>query len=105
MAKSQKFNLHDGKMGAAITVRIGAKASRDEISEILPDGTIKIRLAVPAGDPQVNPALIRFLAEVLQVAPNMVEIIAGQSGRDKLITVLSIDSDRVQERIMKNING
>lgn len=103
MAKPPKFNLHDGKMGAAITVRIGPHASRNEISEILPDGTIKIRLAAPAGDAHVNPALIQFLANILQIAPNLIEIIAGQSGKDKLITILSLDSDMVQERIMKYV--
>ena len=50
---------------------------------------------------QANATLIHFLADLLQVAPSHVEIIAGQSGRDKLVTVMGMDADSVQEQILK----
>ena len=45
----RKFHLHDGKVGAAITVRVTPRASKNEISEILDDGTIKVRLIAGPG--------------------------------------------------------
>lgn len=101
--KEREFNLHDGKMGAAITVRVTPRSSRNEISEILEDGTIKVRLISPHNDDQSNQALVSFLAEVLQVDPAQVEIIAGLSGNDKLITVMDLDSNAVQGRILKHL--
>jgi uncharacterized protein (TIGR00251 family) len=101
--KEREFNLHDGKMGAAITVRVTPRSSRNEISEILEDGTIKVRLTTPQNEDKSNQALVSFLAEVLQVDPAQVEIIAGLSGNDKLITVMDLDSNAVQARILKHL--
>ncbi len=101
--KDREFNLHDGKMGAAITVRITPRASRNEISEILDDGTIKIRLTAQKSDDRVNGALIQFLANVLGVNPSQVEVVAGSTGVDKLVTITDMDTGVVQERILRNI--
>ena len=102
--KEREFHLHDGKMGAAITVRVTPRASQNEISEILDDGTVKIRLAAAQNEEKANQALIDFLAQVLQVKPAQVEIIAGLSGNDKLVTVTDLDKSTVQERILKHIS-
>jgi uncharacterized protein (TIGR00251 family) len=104
MTNERKYDLHDGKMGAAITVRVVPRSSRNEISEILKDGMIKIHLTSRADDKQTNQELIKYLAEVLQVAAKDIEIVAGTTGHDKLITILSLDTEMVQERIMKSIS-
>ncbi len=103
MTDRRKYDLHDGKMGAAITVRVTPRSKRNAISEILKDGTIKIQLTSPADETQTNQDLIDYLAKVLQVAPKNIEIVAGIAGHDKLVTILSLDSDMVQERIMKSL--
>ena len=94
------FHLHDGRMGSAIAVRVTPRASRNKIVEMLADGTIKVHIAAPPVDGEANEALIRFLAEVLNVPKSRLEIVAGQSGRDKLISVLDMDADTLQQRIM-----
>jgi uncharacterized protein (TIGR00251 family) len=101
--KEREFNLHDGKTGSAITVRITPRASRNEISEILGDGTIKVRLTASPGEEATNKALVAFLAQVLEVKQSQVEIVAGSTGVDKLVTITDLDKSEVQERILKNI--
>ncbi len=101
--KEREFNLHDGKTGSAITVRVTPRASRNEISEILDDGTIKIRLTAPPNEEQTNKALVAFLAQVLKVDPGQVEIVPGSTGKDKLVTITDMDKSVVQELILKNI--
>lgn len=93
------FHLHGGRMGSAIAVRVTPRASRNKIVEVLADGTIKIHIAAPPVDGEANEALIRFLAEVLNVPKSRLEIVAGESGRDKLISVLDMDAETVQQRI------
>jgi uncharacterized protein (TIGR00251 family) len=100
----RKLRLHDGKNGAAIAVRVTPRSSKNEISEILNDGTVKIRLTAPPVEGQANQALVQFLAKILEVAPGRVEVVAGQSGRDKLVTVLDLDTATVQERILRNLS-
>jgi uncharacterized protein YggU (UPF0235/DUF167 family) len=43
---------------------------------------------------------VKFLSEVLGVPPSKIEIVAGQSGRDKLLSVLDIDKDEVHQRLL-----
>ena len=83
----RNFNLHDGKAGAAIAVRVTPRASRNKIVEVLPDGTIKIHIAAPPVDGEANAELIDFLAGVLNIPKSRLEIVAGETGRDKLIVI------------------
>ncbi len=101
--KDREFHLHDGKTGAAIAVRITPRSSRDEISEILDNGTVKIRLKAQPSEEKMNQALIAFLAKVLDVEPSKVEIVAGNAGNDKLVTIMDVDKAFVQERILQHI--
>lgn len=103
MTKQRNFHLHDGKLGAAVAVRITPRMAKNEIYDILEDGTIKIRLTAPPVDGKANQALIEFLAKILSVPPSSMEIIAGQTGRDKLITIMGLNSDQVQQRILQGI--
>jgi uncharacterized protein len=101
--KERSFHLHDGQAGAAITVRITPRSSRNEISEILDDGTVKVRLTEPQNEEKSNRALITFLSEVLEVDPKQLEIVAGLTGNDKLVTITDIDKTAVQERILAHL--
>ena len=100
----RNFHLHDGKVGSAIAVRVTPRASRNKIVEVLEDGTIKIHIAAPPVDGEANAELIGFLAEVLNIPKSRLEIVAGQSGRDKLISVLDMDSETVQKRIVAHLD-
>lgn len=102
--ESRKFHLHNGVSGSAITVRVTPRSSRNEIADILDDGTIKIRLTAPPVDGKANQALINFLSEILGVAPTKIEIVAGEVGRDKLITISGLDSDTIQKKILAIIS-
>ena len=97
---SRKFHLHDGRSGAALAVRVTPRASRNEITEIMPDGTVKVRLMAPLAEGEGNKALVQFLSEVLGVTPSKIDIISGTSGNDKLLSVLDIGGDEAQQRLM-----
>lgn len=101
--KERQFHLHNGKSGAAITIRVIPRSSRNEVSEIQDDGTIKVRLKAAQTDENANPMLIQYLAEILRIKPDQLEIVAGVSGNDKLITILDLDKETVQERILKHL--
>jgi uncharacterized protein (TIGR00251 family) len=100
---NRKFHFHNGTTGAALAVRITPRSSRNEVSDVLEDGTVKIRLTAPPVEGQANEALVRFLGEILDLAPSRIEIVAGQTGRDKLVTITGIDSSTLQERIMSKV--
>ena len=99
----RKFNLHDGRKGSALAVRVTPRASRNEIVEMLDDGTIKIRIASSPSDQEANDALIGFLSEVLGVPSSRLDIVAGVTGRDKLISVIDMDAETVHQRIVAHL--
>jgi uncharacterized protein (TIGR00251 family) len=98
MAK-RKFRLHDGKQGAALTIRVTPRARKTEIGELMADGTLRIRIQQPPVEGKANDALIKFLSEILDVRKNRIEIVAGNRGLDKIISVLDLSAQEVQRRI------
>jgi uncharacterized protein (TIGR00251 family) len=99
----RKFQMHDGQKGSALAVRVTPRASRNEIVEILDDGTVKVRLATSPADDEANAALLDFLSEILGVSKNKLDIVAGASGRDKLIAVVDMDVETAHSRIVAHI--
>ncbi|HZM22140.1 MAG TPA: DUF167 domain-containing protein [Anaerolineales bacterium] len=99
----RKFNLHGGQKGAALAVRVTPRASRNEIVEMLDDGTIKVRIAAQPVDDEANTALLEFLAEILGVPKSRLDIVAGETGRDKLISVLDMDVETAHQRIVAHM--
>ncbi len=96
----RSFYLHDGKTGAALAVRVTPRASRNKIVELLSDGTVKVHIAAPPVDNEANVELIKFLAGVFGVPKSRLEIVAGLTGRDKLISILDMDAETVHKRIL-----
>jgi uncharacterized protein (TIGR00251 family) len=78
-------------------------ASKNEIVEVLSDGTIKIRLTAPPVDGKANDALLKFLAKILKVPITSIDILAGAGGRDKLISVKDMDAAIIQKKIVEHI--
>jgi uncharacterized protein (TIGR00251 family) len=99
----RKFNLHDGKKGSALAVRVTPRASRNEIVELLEDGTIKVRIASPPTDNEANETLIEFLSQILGVPKSRLDIVAGVTGRDKLIAVVDMDAATANQRILAHL--
>ncbi len=93
-------HFRNGKTGAAIAVRVIPRASKNEVVEVLQDGTIKIRLTSPPIEGRANQALIEFLAELLDVPRSKIEIVAGQKGRNKLVTILDLDARTVEKHLL-----
>jgi len=100
---ARKYHLHGGQRGAALAVRVTPRASRDEIAEILNDGTVRIRLTAPPVEGKANEALRSFLAEIIGVPRSKIEIVAGATGRDKLVSILDMDAEAVHRKILEHL--
>lgn len=103
MAK-RDYRFHDGKSGAALTIRVTPRARRNEIVEILSDLTIKIRLTAPPVEGKANKALIKYLSEVLDIPSSKIDIVAGDTGRDKIVSIIDADSDAIHKKLLKQVS-
>jgi hypothetical protein len=91
-------------MGSALAVRVSPRSSRNEIVEILNDGTVRIRLTASGDEMKINQALMDYLAEVLAVPRDHLEIVAGVTGKDKLVSILDLDTSEAQSRILRKLS-
>ena len=85
-------------MSVRITVRAKprAKTSRVVRAEGL---SIEVALAAPPVDGAANEALVRVLAEVLDVPRGAVSLVRGASGRQKVVAVEGLAEAEVVARL------
>ncbi len=70
--------------GSVIRVRVKPNASR-EVVEGVADGALSVRVTAPPVDDRANRAVVRLLADLLDLAPSRLEIVRGGTARRKEI--------------------
>ena len=84
--------------GTRLTLRVQPRASRSEV--VGPHGdALKLRLAAPPVDGAANDALVRFLAETLDVPRASVTLVAGPGSRSKVVDVAGLAPAEVARRL------
>jgi uncharacterized protein len=76
-------------------VRLMPRGGADRIDGVSPDGVLQARVAAPAVGGAANTSLVRLLAEELDVSRSSVRLVAGATGRLKLIMVDGVTAQRV----------
>lgn len=79
-------------------VRVQPRASQTAITGEL-DGALKIRLAAPPVDGAANEELIRWLAKFFEVARSHVEILSGETSKQKIIRVSGITVTIAEQKL------
>jgi len=97
----RKFNFHDGEKGSTLAVRITTRKGKQRIVKTLKDGTVVINLTGKTKN--INQELIKFLSKELDIAQRQFDIIAGSKGNEKLISILDVDSEEIQELVLSNL--
>jgi uncharacterized protein YggU (UPF0235/DUF167 family) len=62
------------------------------------DGILRARVAAPAIEGAANQALLRLLADELDIPKRDIRLIAGAASRTKLIVVEGVDPEVILER-------
>ncbi|MBZ0277419.1 MAG: DUF167 domain-containing protein [Anaerolineae bacterium] len=100
MSQNRKFEITNATGGAAFTVRVITRAAATEMVGVQEDGSLKVRLtSSPAGDPAANQELRDLLAAELGVPVKNIEIVAGENGREKIISVIGISTAQVEAKL------
>ena len=86
------------KDGVRILVQVRPRASRSEVAGLHGD-RLRIRLAAPPVEGAANEALVRFLADCLQVPRRSVTILSGLTSRSKTILASGITSAEAVARL------
>lgn len=86
-------------MAERFKVRVVPNAPKSACVGEYGDG-VKIKIAAQAMDGKANAELIKFLSKKLEVGRGAIEIVCGETSRDKLVEV-----DGVQDCLKKLLNG
>jgi uncharacterized protein (TIGR00251 family) len=65
----------------------------------------KVRVTAPPEGGKANDAVVRLLAETLDVPRRDVEIVSGHSGRDKVVALAGIDAEEIDRRLTSAMSG
>jgi len=85
--------------GAILTIRVVPRASKNSIDGPLGDA-LKIRLQSPPVDGKANKELTRFLADMLDIAPSRIALLAGETSRTKRVLIRSLAVAAVQAKLV-----
>ncbi len=92
------LSIKPGKRGILLAVRVMPRSSRNELAGVYGEA-IKVRLTAPPVEGAANQALVEFIAELLRVRKAQIEIVAGQSSRDKTLCISGVDEAEVRARL------
>lgn len=92
------LELNEKEGAVTIRLRVQPRAPKTEIAGEH-DGAIRLRIAAPPVDGKANEECVRYLAKLLKVSATSVEIIAGESSRNKVIRVSNMSARRVLEAL------
>jgi len=71
----------------SFSIRARPNASRTKVTAVMEDGSVKIDVKAPAEKGKANAALRKFLAAEFGVSVSQVEVVAGGSGRRKVVRI------------------
>jgi uncharacterized protein (TIGR00251 family) len=81
--------------GVILAVRVVPRASRSELQGIHGDA-LKIRLQAPPVEGKANRELVEFIAEALGVSRSSIEILTGDTNRNKRVLVRGVSMQQVE---------
>ena len=87
--------VRQAKDGVLLSVRVVPRAARNEIVGTQGDA-LKVRLCAPPVGGAANSALIALIAESLRIPKRDVEIVSGQSSRNKTVCLTGVRQEDVQ---------
>ncbi len=78
-------------------VRLTPRGIADRVDGVV-DGVLQARVSAPPVEGAANQALVRLIAAELGVSRGAVHLIAGASGRIKLVTVDGVTPEAIEAR-------
>jgi uncharacterized protein (TIGR00251 family) len=90
------------KPSARLRLRVSPGASRSEVVGRYREGW-KVRVAAPAERGRANEALLALLSTTLSVPRERLSIIAGASGRDKVIALEGLALEEAECRLSSSL--
>jgi uncharacterized protein YggU (UPF0235/DUF167 family) len=90
MPRPAQHSANDSVPDSSVLTVTVTPRSRQSLVELLPDGSLRVRVTPPPADGAANLAVLRVLADALGLPRSALTITSGQRGRRKRIVVSGI---------------
>jgi len=90
------INFHESDNAIIFDIRVIPRSSRSEIVGEH-DGALKVKLASPPVDGAANAELIKLLAKKFRVAKSDIEIVSGETSKNKRIKIINLSKSKFDE--------
>lgn len=95
--------FQEDKSGITFRVRVTPRAAGNAIAG-LTEGMLRVRVSAPPVEGKANKALVDYLAGLFGVPVRRLEILRGESGREKTIRVEGYGKAAAVERLRQVLN-
>lgn len=95
---ADRRHLDHANASARFAVRLVPRGGADRVDGVSNEGVLQARVSAPAVGGAANAALLRLLADELDVARTSVRLVAGATGRHKLVMVDDLPPESVAGR-------
>ena len=86
-----------------LNIRAVPRASKDEIVGVMGGDALKIRIQAPPIEGKANTYLIRFLSKHWNIPRSNIEMLSGETGRNKRIRI-SRPTDEIRNELLSLSN-
>ncbi len=87
------------KDGIIFQIKISPNSSKNEVIKT-PD-LVKIKITAPPVDGKANKCLIEYLSKLFKIPKTSVEIIKGETSKEKTLLIKVLDDDKI--KLVKSI--
>jgi uncharacterized protein len=89
------IELNEKNGAVTFRIRVQPRAARSEMAGEYA-GALKLRIAAPPVDGKANEEVIRFLAKLFSIANRQIEILGGDTSRDKIIRIHNVSVTEIR---------
>lgn len=79
-------------------VRVQPRSSKNAVLR-MEDGSLKIKLKAAPVDGEANRELVAYLSSLLKIPKRDIQIISGDTGRNKIVSVDGIEKEEFIQRL------
>jgi uncharacterized protein (TIGR00251 family) len=98
MSGPDAVHLEETPQGTRLKLRVVPGASRDRVVGVLGDA-LKICVSAAAEKGKANKRIVAMLAACLGVASRDVQVVAGETSRDKRVLVVGLSTTELRNRL------
>lgn len=88
-----------GELVVTLSVRVTPRADRNAVAGVRDDGTVLLRVTAAPTDGQANKAVLETLAAALGVRRGQLELVGGETSREKRVKVTGLSAEQALEKL------